>query len=199
MAPSTLRIPAVVACLALACCTDRTTLLVCNKVNPAQELSKGTGTEPAEGDDLNTEFLDCKVGEFDVRVPIEKGEGERPDILVVLGGKPFLSASGGKQTIWNGASAVTAEDKNSDGSVDFLSYDTSSKGKRITTVLVDRNLDGELDSKLIMPSGAEPEMWSLIEGKWYQRVKGAESPQVLVDGIPRKCKEIDGLYVFSAN
>ncbi len=179
-------------------CTDHTTLLVCSKANPAQEMSRGTNYKPADNDELNREMLLCKVGEFDVTVPVEKKEGEDPEISLNLDRQPFFSTTHDKKSMFfmRGLS-VTVQDKDSNGFPDFLSYDTLVGRERVTTILTDRNLDGEFDTKVVGSRGSLPERWRLIQGTWYQEVNGRETPEVLVGGISRKCKEVDGLYVFA--
>jgi len=180
-------------------CADGTSVIVCHTENPAEDLSKATETPLSEVNDLfNRDMTICRVGDFDVIVPAERKEGETPELWPELWvwreGKPVLSTQQGKGTIWHTpVSSVSSEDRNSDGAVDYLKYETKPKGVLKIVTMYDRNLDGELDTRTIFPGG---EVWSLVEGEWYLRVRGTENRAVIVDGIPRRVGGIDGAFLF---
>ena len=179
-------------------CSRDTSVLLCKEVS-SEEMAASLGLKPDQiPEEMKWNSKICNTSGYSFLVQTEAKSKASKGFGVLRDGRLVVSLDGQTATFWTkAASTVSAMDKNDDGAIDFLSYDTKVDGVRTTTSLFDRNLDGELDVRAVLARGKTPEVWWLIDGSWYQKVDSTDGLGVLVDGVPKQVEDVNKVYVFS--
>ena len=90
------------------------------------------------------------------------------------------------------------DDKDNDGSYDWLNYDVYNTGSSDYISVLDGDLDGQADSRTEHIKGEKPRAWLWFEGAW-RPIKWLDAPnpnQILVDGVWRRYERVDGVLAL---
>jgi hypothetical protein len=149
------------------------------------------------GADWMKEALVCDLGNYKIAVP-----AKNPDSSIFIWTKTHrvLSIQNGLEINvyqpvpgpMNKLPLANLQDWNHDGIYDGLSYDVIDKEGNIKVSVVDRNLDGEPETKLVTVDKDNTNVYVWIEGGWHLAKKGG----VIINGKWRKIKTVNGKWVF---
>ena len=110
-------------------------------------------------------------------------------------GKPVFFVMGSHQTVWGDRSpVVSVEDRDDDGSFDFLNYYASVAGTTDSIEIMDRDLDGQPDIRVRYSSDGSHLTWLWVENGWYEIGQGQSV--VLVDGVETPYEVSNGKFLF---
>ena len=110
----------------------------------------------------------------------------------------WIDQGGGVSLFMNDRPFLLLDDKDEDGTFDWLDYEVPLADLDSSVSVIDRNLDGQADSRYHRIAGEKTKAWMWFDGAWrpLQWLNAPEPNRMLVDGVWRRYELVNGELVL---
>lgn len=141
----------------------------------------------------------CEIGAYHVYAP---DDPDTPFLLVRNRRKnqnvAWIDRGGGISLFLEDRPFLSLDDKDRDGAFDWLDYEVQLKDSSGSMSVIDRDLDGQADSRFKHVAGEKTDAWLWFDGAWrpLRWLNAPEPNRILVDDVWRRYQRVDGQLVL---